>query len=305
MKSAVGFIGLGSMGEPMLKCLHAAGFKVNVFDVNKLKVQSTADSLGSGVNVCTSAKDLAANSAFIITMLPSSDVVQSVLQGDAGMLAGMRSGTIWLDMTSGVPHKTQQFAQMVSQVGASMIDAPVSGGVSRARVGDLSIMVGGDQDCVDQCMPLLQAMGSSVVHTGGVGSAHAMKALNNLVSAGGFLIGVEALLIGQRFGLSADLMVDVLNSSTGCNNSTQKKFKQFVLSRTFDSGFSLDLMVKDLSIALDIATNSHTPVPFARLCRELWASAKGMLGEGQDHTAVAKFSEALSQDELRVNNAAK
>ena len=102
-----------------------------------------------------------------------------------------------------------------------------------------------------------------------------MKALNNLVSAGGFLIGIEALLIGQRFGLDPDLMVDVLNASTGMTNSSQKKFKQYVLSRKFDSGFSLDLLVKDLSIAMGVGRETSTPTPFAALCRDLTAGEIG------------------------------
>lgn len=295
----VGFIGLGSMGEPMVQQLVAAGFSLRVLDTATERAQRIAQELGASVIVAASARKLAEESDFVITMLPNSDIVQQVMEGDQGLLAGLRSGAIWLDMTSGVPHRTQEFADQVQQRGGFLVDAPVSGGVPRARVGDLSIMAGGDQAAIDKAAPLLKAIGSSFIRTGEVGSAHAMKALNNLVSAGGFLIGVEALMIGQRFGLSADLMVDVLNSSTGSNNSTQKKFKQFVLSRKFDSGFSLDLMVKDLSIALSIAGNSQTPAPFSALCRELWASAQGLLGAGQDHTAIAKLIEALTQDELK------
>ena len=128
-----------------------------------------------------------------------------------------------------------------------------------------------------------------------------MKALNNLVSAGGFMIGIEALLIGQRFGLDPALMVDVLNASTGMTNSSQKKFKQFVLSRQFNSGFGLDLMVKDLGIALEVGRETTTPTPMAALVRELWASAAGLLGPGQDHTAVARFSEQLAGTTLGGN----
>jgi 3-hydroxyisobutyrate dehydrogenase len=128
-----------------------------------------------------------------------------------------------------------------------------------------------------------------------------MKALNNLVSAGGFLIAVEALLMGQRFGLDAGLMVDVLNASTGMNNSTQKKMRQFVLSRRFDAGFGLDLMVKDLSIALEVGRETATPTPFAALCRELWAGAAAALGPGQDHTAMAQLSERLAGEILGGN----
>jgi 3-hydroxyisobutyrate dehydrogenase len=185
-----------------------------------------------------------------------------------------------------------------------MIDAPVSGGVSRARTGELAIMAGGEDAALDRADPLLRAMGTTITRVGAIGSGQAMKALNNLVSAGGFLIGIEALLIGQRFGLDAGKMVDVLNASTGMNNSTQKKFRQFVLSRRFDSGFGLDLMAKDLSIALEIGRDGATPTPFAALCRELWAGAAGLLGPGQDHTALAQFCERLAGETLGSDDAA-
>ena len=137
-------------------------------------------------------------------------------------------------------------------------------------------------------------MGTTIHRIGPVGAGQAMKALNNLVSAGGFLIAVEALVIGQQFGLDPAVMTDVLNASTGMNNSTQKKLKQFVLSRKFDSGFGLDLMVKDLSIALEVGRDHAAPTPFAALCREMWASAGTMLGKGEDHTAIARLSEQLA-----------
>src|SRR5690606_2515342 len=133
---------------------------------------------------------------------------------------------------------------------------------------------------------------------GGVGTGHAMKALNNLVSAGGFLIGVEALLIGKKFGLDPETMVDVLNVSTGVNNSTQKKFKQYVISRKFDSGFRLDLMVKDLSIAMEMANSASVPAPFSSLCREMWLAAQKS-EVGADHTALAKLCERLAGFEVR------
>jgi 3-hydroxyisobutyrate dehydrogenase len=140
-------------------------------------------------------------------------------------------------------------------------------------------------------------MGASILRTGAVGTAHAMKALNNLVSAAGFLASVEALLIGKRFGLDPQVMVDVLNASTGMNNSTQKKLKQFVLSRRFDSGFGLDLMVKDLSIALGIARDGAIAAPLSGLTRDLWAAALAMQ-VGPDHTDAARLSERLAGLEL-------
>jgi 3-hydroxyisobutyrate dehydrogenase len=151
---------------------------------------------------------------------------------------------------------------------------------------------------IDSAMPVLSAMGSSVLRTGAVGSGQAMKALNNLVSTGGFLIGIEALLIGQRFGLDPAIMVDVLNAATGMNNSTQKKFKQFVLSRSFDAGFTLGLLAKDVSIALQVGRETGTPAPVSALCKELVLAAQTMFGSDADHTEMARLCERLAGEEL-------
>jgi 3-hydroxyisobutyrate dehydrogenase len=125
-----------------------------------------------------------------------------------------------------------------------------------------------------------------------------MKALNNLVSAAGFAAGIEALVIGAKFGLDTATMVDILNASSGMNNATQRKFKQFVLSRRFDSGFGLDLMRKDLGIALELAHDSQTPAPLSDACRTLWDAAASTLGPGRDHTEMARHSERLGGIEL-------
>src|SRR5690606_244242 len=222
----IGFIGVGSMGWPMADCLLKAGFEVTAFDAAPGQADRFAKEVGG--QAAASCRDLATQSDGIITMLPTSAIVEQVRPGDQGALKGLKPGTVIVEMSSGVPAHTQQLAKQVEQAGGELVDAPVSGGVPRARTGELAIMFGGDAATLERLRPVMQAMGSSLLHTGAVGSAHAMKALNNLVSAGGFLIGVEAMLIGQQFGLDPDVIVDVLNASTGMNNSTQKKFKQFV-----------------------------------------------------------------------------
>lgn len=295
-KTRIGFIGLGAMGEPMASRLVAAGFPVAVHDADAARTGRIAQAIGA--RAAASPADAAAGCDILVTMLPSSAVVEAVLDGEAGALAALAPGALVVEMSSGVPDATRAIAGKLAAHGIAMIDAPVSGGVPRARTGELAIMAGGDAAAIDRAQPVLEAMGSSVIRTGPIGTAHAMKALNNLVSAGGFLIGIEALLIGQRFGLDPALMVDVLNVSTGMNNSTQKKFKQFVLSRRFDAGFGLDLMVKDLGIALGVASATGTPAPFSGLCKDIWAGAQKHLGPGQDHTAVAKFSELFAGSTL-------
>ena len=265
-KPRIGFIGLGKMGWPMACQVAKAGYRLTVMDADQSLAKQLAAELGA--QVADNGKAVALSSDIIITILPNSQVVQAVLNGteskganseSQSLLAGLRPGTVCIDMTSGVPGMTQALAKQVSQAGGVMVDAPVSGGVPRAKTGELSIMFGGPDNVLDQIKPVLSCMGNAIEHIGDVGSAHAMKALNNLVSAGGFLIGIEALMIGKRFGLSPEKMVDVLNASTGMNNSTQKKFKQYVLSGKYNSGFGLDLMVKDLGIALGLAHETQTP----------------------------------------------
>lgn len=293
---SVGFIGLGAMGRPMAARAAAAGYPLIVLDKDSQRAGAIAAELGAQWG--QSPAELARSATLIVTMLPTSAIVADTLDGPTGLLATLQPGAIVIDMTSGSPAETQRLAERVAAAGATLIDAPVSGGVPRARTGDLSIMVGGDEAAIARAEPLLRTMGTTITRTGAVGTAHAMKALNNLASAGSFLIGIEALLIGQRFGLDPALMVDVINASTGMSNSSQKKFKQFVLSRSFDAGFGLDLMVKDLGIALTVARDTSTPAPMAALVREMWAAAQAMLGPGQDHTAMAKLSETLAGTEL-------
>jgi 3-hydroxyisobutyrate dehydrogenase len=283
------FVGIGNMGWPMAARLVQAGFQVAVADAVAGRAKAFVDQVGGeAVDDLTAAAKAA---DVILTMLPTSAQVAAIV---TEIRTGLGTGKILVDMSSGAPAATQEIARDLDTIGVTVVDAPVSGGVSRAVSGELAIMTGGNPETLDRVDPILRAMGTTIHRIGPVGAGQAMKALNNLVSAGGFLVAVEALVIGQQFGLDPALMTDVLNASTGMNNSTQKKLKQFVLSRKFDSGFGLDLMVKDLSIALEVGRDGSAPTPFSALCREMWASAASMLGKGQDHTAIAKLSETIS-----------
>jgi 3-hydroxyisobutyrate dehydrogenase len=292
----IAFAGIGNMGWPMAANLVKAGFDVTVCDVVPGRAASFATETGAKA-AATPAE--AANGADCVVMIvPTSKQVGEAVEA---MLPSLKPGMLVIDMTSGQPGRTREIAAMLAGHGVAMIDCPVSGGVPRAKSGQLAIMVGGPAAEIDRAEPVLKAMGTSIYRCGDIGAGQAMKALNNLVSAGGYLIGVEALLIGQRFGLDPTTMVDVLNASSGMNNSTQKKFKEYVLSRRFDAGFGLDLMVKDLSIALEVGRETTTPAPFSALCRELWLAASTSLGPGVDHTALAKMLEQMTGTVLGGN----
>jgi len=291
----VHFIGVGAMGAPMAQRLLEGGFEVSVFDSNPQRVQAFVEKYGARTKGLP--EKLGEEADYIVMILPNSGVVQEVLFGTHGLASRLKKGALVVDMTSGQPEMTLEMGARLQALGAALIDAPVSGAVPRAQNGTLTIMTGGENALIDRAQPLLSMMGN-VTRTGALGSGHAMKALNNLVSCAGYLIGIEALIIGSKFGLDPNVMVDVLNSSTGMNNSTQKKFKQYVLSRKFDSGFPLHMMTKDIAIAMAMARNLGVPAPFGHLCLDMWNGAKGLLGPNVDHTEVARLSEQLAGWEI-------
>ncbi len=292
----VGFIGVGTMGQPMARCLDAAGFALVVYDIDRAAADAFANEIGA--TVAPTPKDAAEAAGVVVTMLPSGADVRAVALGMDGLADGFARGSIVIDMSSSEPSGTEALAADLAGRGIDMIDAPVSGGRAKAVDGTLTLIVGGDDAVIDRCQPVLEAMGDAIFRTGRVGSGHAIKALNNLLNAIGLLAGAEALLIGKRFGLDLDIVIDVINASTGLNHATRNKFKQRVFSRPFDSGFGLDLMVKDLDIALGLARETRTPVPFAAQAREIWAAAGLNLGPGQDHTDLVRWLEQTTKTEL-------
>jgi 3-hydroxyisobutyrate dehydrogenase len=240
----------------------------------------------------------------VITMLPDGAAVRSVALGgndDRGsdcLATGLVPGAILIDMSSSSPVGTRELGSALAGRGIALVDAPVSGGVKKAVAGTLSIMAGGDPATIERIRPVLAAMGEQIFLTGALGTGHAMKALNNYVSAAGFAAATEAVLAGSRFGLDPATIVAILNASTGRNNSTENKFPQFVLTRAFNAGFSIGLMVKDLRIALDVARATDMPAPLAEACVAAWAAAEEQLGPSADHTAAVKYWERLAGSEL-------
>ncbi|MEW6112500.1 MAG: NAD(P)-dependent oxidoreductase [Thermodesulfobacteriota bacterium] len=294
----IGFVGLGNMGWPMASHLTAADFELTVFDLNSDRQRRFLSEFSC--NGAGSLSEVGAGNELVVTMLPDGRAVRAAVfgKGQDCLADSMERGAILVDMSSSSPTGTQELGRELAEIGVAMVDAPVSGGVGRAEAGTLAIMAGGDRERIDRCRSVFEVLGSKVFHTGQLGSGHAMKVLNNMLSAAGLIAAAEVLLVGRRFGLDPSVMIDVLNSSTGRNNSTEVKYERFVFSRTFASGFSLDLMVKDLTTAVELARETQTPILFSSLCRELWASARADLGEGLDHTDVVRWFEKISSTTL-------
>jgi 3-hydroxyisobutyrate dehydrogenase len=207
---------------------------------------------------------------------------------DGGLLDALRDGALLVDMSSSEPLRTRALARRVAERGVTLVDAPVSGGVSGARAGTLTIMVGGPVDAATALTPLLSLLGR-VRHVGDVGAGHALKALNNLMSAAHLLASSEAILAGERFGLDPTVMLDVVNGSSGRSGSTQTKWPNFIVPRTYNSGFSAGLMVKDIRIALGLAEATGVPSALTERTVELWGAAVDELGPDADHTEIARW----------------
>lgn len=278
--SRIAFIGLGMMGTPMAARLAEAGHTLIVKDAN-VDVQDTFVK-AHGASVIQDRSVL--NVDFLILMLPNSAIVESVLTGLSSRLG---DGAVVIDMSSSSPLETRALAKRFQARGINLIDAPVSGGQKGAINGTLSIMVGGDEHLYDKALAVLDLMGCST-HVGPVRAGHALKALNNYLSAAGLLATVEALRAGVAFGLDPSVMTNVFNTSSGRNNTTENKVEQFMLNGKFNSAFALQLMAKDIGIATDLAQKMHTPISFGLSCEDIWKSISDS-APGADHTEMYRL----------------
>ncbi len=281
-----GFIGVGAMGWPMCANILKGGHQLTVYDADAGRLQRFVREVGG--RAAASLAEVADNDA-VVTMLPTSKHVRAALleDQDGAFAKAIRPGLIVVDMSSSEPGDTQTLGPALAERGAVLIDAPVSGAVPRAITGTLAIMIGGeDEAAIEKVSPLLLSMGEKLFRTGPLGSGHAMKALNNFVAAAGMAAASEALLIGRRFGLDGETMVDIMNVSTGKNFATEMLMKQQVLSGKFAGAFTLGLMAKDVKIAADLGEQVGLDAPVSRLVRERFAAARDEVGAGRDNSAA-------------------
>jgi 3-hydroxyisobutyrate dehydrogenase len=282
--AVIGFVGLGNMGFPMAERLVEAGYTVRGYDADPAVRRKFAGAVASAEAVADSA-------AAVILMLPDSAVVRSVLLDD-GLLSHMAPGAVLIDMSSSEPMRTRELAAAAGEHGVPMVDAPVSGGVRGAVAGSLMIMAGGAPEPVAAVRGVLEVLGKKVLHVGPAGAGHALKALNNLLSATHLLVSSEAMLVGKEFGLDQEVMLEAINGSSGSSASTVNKWPRFMLGRGFDSGFGLRLMLKDMRIAVGLARATDRPSRLGEAAVGLWAEAADRLPADADHTEILRWLEA-------------
>ncbi|MCH3918488.1 MAG: 2-hydroxy-3-oxopropionate reductase [Spirochaetia bacterium] len=286
----IAFIGLGIMGKPMVRNLLKAGYEVLVSDHHQSNIDAVAK---DGAVAGTSAQDIMQRADIIITMLPNGPQVKSVVMDKDGLLDNAKTGTILIDMSSIAPTDSQDVAVACAQKGIKMLDAPVSGGEPKAIDGTLSIMVGGEKQIFEQCEPILNAMGSSVVYCGSVGAGNTTKLANQIIVAGNIAILAEALTLAKKAGVDPQTVFEAIKG--GLAGSTVMNAKApMMIAGDFKPGFRIDLHIKDLNNAIMSAHKFGSPLPLTVAVQEMFenlhAQGKGL----EDHSGLALYYKQLS-----------
>jgi len=285
---AIGFIGIGAMGEPMSLALLRAGYSVtscahrNRERLDRVRAQ--------GVREVANPAAVAAASDVVITCVPDAPQVEEALFGPGGAAEGARPGTTFIDMSTISPVASRGFAERLLASGLHFLDAPVSGGPVRAASGTLTIMVGADPDDLARVEPILKAMGTPH-HVGAVGLGETVKLVNQLIISSVMIANVEALTFARKAGAELDAVRKVLSTATASNYLLEQWLPKTWFAGTFEGGFALDLLRKDLGAALDAARAMKMPLPASAFAYQLYTlqSAKG--DGALDYSAVAKFYE--------------
>lgn len=297
-KLAVGFLGLGVMGTPMVGHIHKGGYAVTVHDLDMDAARKLVAQLGENASAVDTPREMAQKSDIVITMLPNGEVVKQVVFGEDGLAAGFKPGSLLLDTSSSEPWLTIETAARLSEQGVAMVDAPVSGAQWGAEAAELVFMVGGSTEDLQRVRPVLQCMGPSIFHLGPQGAGHAMKCINNLVTAITLSATAEGLVIGKAFGLDPEAMVNVMNVSTAGSWISRTHIEKRVLSRAFDDPFKLALMLKDMNIANTLARNGQIPAPISALGQQLWQAASRDAGAGASISELVRWVEKQSGTEI-------
>lgn len=291
----IGFIGLGIMGKPMVRNLLKAGHEVLVYDVIQANVDQAVE---DGAKAAESSKDVAAQCKLIITMLPNSPHVKTVVMGENGVLEGAQPGTILVDMSSIAPLASKEIFEACEKKGVKMIDAPVSGGEPKAIDGTMSIMVGGDKAIFDEVYDILMSMGGSAVYCGEIGAGNTTKLANQVIVALNIAAVSEAFMLSTKAGVDPIKVFDAIKG--GLAGSTVMNAKvPMITEGNFNPGFKIDLHIKDLTNALDTGHGVGAPLPLTSLVMEMMQTLRAD-GCGQnDHSALAKYYEKIAGTEIR------
>ncbi len=295
----IGFIGLGAMGKPMATNLLRKGYQVTLFDLifREGDVEYWSE-LGGAIG--KSSKDAARGADIIITVLPSSENVREAVLGELGVIHGVEKGATVIDMSTIDPVTTREVGAALQEKGVDMIDAPVARTVKAAEQGNLAIFIGGKKEAFEKCKDVLGAMGSDLFYIGGLGTGELVKIINNQILAGTVSLLSEALVLGVKGGVAADILLEALGNGSANSFALQNHIKRSVMEGKFEEGvFSVEYMLKDIGLALKTAASFNVPLFFTGLTAQFYQQGIAAGLGKQYHPAVIRPLEKLTGVEVR------
>lgn len=292
----LGFIGVGHLGAHLAGSLLRVGFPLTVYD---LKREAAAGLLAAGAQWADSPKAVAEAADSVFTCLPSPAAVTAVVSGANGVLAGLRAGGTWIDMSTNDRHEIERLAGLAAEQGVACLEAPVTGGVHKAAAGEITVLVGGDTAVFEAHLPALEAMGGQVFHIGPLGSASVIKVITNMLAFVHLVAAGEALMLAKRGGLDLAQAFEVIKASSG-NSFVHETESQLILNGSYNIGFTMDLACKDLYLAHQLGHEFGVPLEVAGLVEQIFRRARAQYGGQAWSTQVVKLLEDALQTDLRA-----
>ncbi|EGG95529.1 3-hydroxyisobutyrate dehydrogenase family protein [gamma proteobacterium IMCC1989] len=284
MKQAViGIVGLGNMGNGMAQSLLREGFTVIGTDLGE-EQKHAAKALG--VDVVADVQALCAKTNTILLSLPMAKHVQAVIKGDGGIIEYAQAGTLIIDTSTSEPEVTRALATELAKLGHHLLDCPVSGGPAGAATGTMVMVVGGELSALARAQPCLDALSTKVVHMGASGSGHVAKLINNLLCAAHLVTTAEAVALGKKAGLDPAVLIDGLNAGSGRSAISEVNFPRWILNDAFNSGFSMQLMRKDVRLAKNLIDDMGLTLQLSDQVASLWAESESTLPDQDDFNCI-------------------
>lgn len=292
----VGFIGLGAMGLPMASRVARGGYEV--FTTVHRRREAAEQLAALGARILDTPAEVARHTEAVITIVPADRELRETVLGEAGLVHGLSAGKVLIEMTTATAGAVLEIERSLAMLGVEVLDAPVSGGTTGAAQGNLTIMAGGDPALLEKCRPLLETMGTKIIHVGGVGQGKVVKMVNQLMAAVHLLTIGEAFALGVRCGAAPEVLFDVIKTSSGYSRMMDLRLPGFLFEGNFQPGFKLDLLKKDVNLALTTAGGLGVPLLFGSLASQLLAAASAAGRGAEDFAAAADFVAALSGTKL-------
>jgi 3-hydroxyisobutyrate dehydrogenase-like beta-hydroxyacid dehydrogenase len=296
MSTTLGYLGLGNMGQPMATRLIDAGHTVAVRDINEA---ATKPFMERQVKVAASGKDLADNSEIIVCSLPSNKIIREAVLGAEGLIEGDKMRVFVNACTTGSPF-AEEMNEALAAKGVTYFDAPISGGPAGARDGTLSVMTSGPKEIYDEIEPYLRAYGTTLVYCGEKpGLAQVLKLANNMLFASNIMVTSEVMAMAVKAGLDAETMITAISAGSGRNSSIDMIMPRSVMPRTFDFGATIDILMKDVNLALEEGEAQGVPQPVSQQTRQLMLLAMHRGWAQKDLSELAKLVEEWSGTEIK------